>query len=94
MVYLYGMCVFGCTYTENKQTKTHKLKHTHTHTHKHKHTQYTYSINKMRKGTLLINVSRGGLVDTDAVLAGLRNGQIGGLAMDVYEHEGVLVDHG
>jgi D-lactate dehydrogenase len=41
----------------------------------------------MRKGALLINVSRGGLVDTDAVLAGLRNGQLGGLAMDVYEHE-------
>lgn len=37
---------------------------------------------------MIINVSRGGLVDTDAVTEGLENGQIGGLGMDVYENEG------
>ena len=36
-----------------------------------------------------MNVSRGGLVDTDAATDALEAGQLGGLALDVYEHEGV-----
>ena len=36
-----------------------------------------------------MNVSRGGLVDTDAATDALETGQLGGLALDVYEHEGV-----
>lgn len=42
----------------------------------------------MKKGAILLNVSRGGLVDADALLEGLENGQLGGLGMDVYENEG------
>lgn len=42
----------------------------------------------MKKGCVLINVSRGGLVDTDAVLNGLESGQIGAFGTDVYENEG------
>ena len=37
--------------------------------------------------TLLINTSRGGLVDTEAVIESLRSGQLVGLAIDVYEQE-------
>ena len=39
----------------------------------------------MKPGAMLINVSRGGLIDTDALLKGLQSGQIGALGMDVYE---------
>lgn len=44
----------------------------------------------LKPNTLLINVSRGGLVDTDALIAGLESGQIGGLGLDVYANEGAL----
>jgi len=41
----------------------------------------------MKPGTLLINTSRGGLVDTDAVLDALDSGKLAGYAADVYEDE-------
>ncbi|MBI3895096.1 MAG: hydroxyacid dehydrogenase [Acidobacteria bacterium] len=40
-----------------------------------------------RKGTLLINTARGGLVDTDALLAALDNGTLAGAGLDVLEGE-------
>ena len=39
---------------------------------------------------MLINTSRGALIDTTAVIDGLKSGQIGSLAIDVYEEEGDL----
>jgi D-lactate dehydrogenase len=42
---------------------------------------------KLKKGVLLINTSRGGLIDTAALLKGLRSGIIRGVGMDVYENE-------
>jgi D-3-phosphoglycerate dehydrogenase / 2-oxoglutarate reductase len=45
------------------------------------------SIGQMRRKPLLINVSRGGLVDTKALVAGLRAGQISGAGLDVLEDE-------
>jgi lactate dehydrogenase-like 2-hydroxyacid dehydrogenase len=42
----------------------------------------------MKPGAILLNVSRGGLVDSQALYDGLENGQLGGLGMDVYENEG------
>lgn len=45
------------------------------------------TIAMMKKGAMLINTSRGGLVDTQAVIAGLSSGHIGYLGMDVYEQE-------
>ena len=42
---------------------------------------------QMRKGALLINVSRGGLVDNDALIDALANGTLGGAALDVLETE-------
>jgi D-lactate dehydrogenase len=44
----------------------------------------------MGSGTLLVNTSRGGLIDTDAVLSGLISGHLGGLAIDFYEQEADL----
>jgi D-lactate dehydrogenase len=50
----------------------------------------TRSLGVMKKGAVLVNTSRGGLVDTESVIAALKNKQLGGLALDVYEDEGSL----
>ncbi|MBP0021196.1 MAG: 2-hydroxyacid dehydrogenase [Cyanobacteria bacterium SBLK] len=44
----------------------------------------------MKKGAMLINTSRGGLIDTQAVIRGLKSEQIGYLGIDVYEEEDKL----
>jgi hypothetical protein len=41
----------------------------------------------MKHGAILLNVSRGGLVNSDELMAGLERGQLGGLGMDVWENE-------
>lgn len=41
----------------------------------------------MRDGAILINCSRGGLIDLDAALAALNSGKIGGLGLDVFDPE-------
>jgi D-lactate dehydrogenase len=45
---------------------------------------------RAKPGSLLINTSRGALIDTEAAIAALRSGQLGGLAIDVYEQEAEL----
>lgn len=45
------------------------------------------SINKMKKGVYIINVSRGGIVNNEDLLNGLKSGHIGGAALDVYTNE-------
>ena len=44
-------------------------------------------IARMEKGTVLINTSRGGIVDEDAVVESLRAGHLAGAAFDVFETE-------
>jgi len=48
------------------------------------------TIAAMKRGALLVNTSRGALIDAEAVVEGLKDGQLGGLAMDVYEQEADL----
>lgn len=45
------------------------------------------SLSIMKKGTMLINTSRGKLIDTEAAIDALRDGQLGYLGIDVYEQE-------
>jgi D-lactate dehydrogenase len=45
------------------------------------------AIASMRDGVMVINVSRGAVIDTRAAIEGLKNGKIGSLGIDVYEEE-------
>ncbi len=45
------------------------------------------ALDKMKKGVMLINTSRGAILDTCAVINGLKTGKIGYLGLDVYEQE-------
>lgn len=40
-----------------------------------------------RPGVMLINTSRGGLIDTEALIASIQSGHLGAVALDVYEEE-------
>lgn len=42
---------------------------------------------QMKKGVMLINTSRGGLIDSACLIEGLKSGKIGYLGLDVYEEE-------
>ncbi len=55
-----------------------------------KHLINSNTIGQMKKGTMLINTSRGALIDTRAVIEALKSGQIGYLGLDVYEEEANL----
>ena len=55
-----------------------------------KHLINLQTIAMMKKGVMLINTSRGGLVNTKDVVAALKNGTIGYLGIDVYEQEDKL----
>jgi D-lactate dehydrogenase len=50
----------------------------------------SYAIANMKDGVMLINTSRGALIDTAAAIEGLKTGKIGNLGLDVYEEEGPL----
>ena len=52
-----------------------------------KHIINDSTIAMMKKGVMLLNTSRGGLIDTKAVIQALKSGQIGYLGIDVYEQE-------
>ena len=45
------------------------------------------AIDRMKPGVVIINVSRGGLVDAKALVKALKKGKVGGVALDVYEEE-------
>ena len=45
------------------------------------------SIEKMKKGVMIINTSRGALIDADALLDGIKSRKVGGACLDVYEEE-------
>lgn len=45
------------------------------------------SVSRMKKGVILINTSRGALIDSEALLEGIKSRKIGGACLDVYEEE-------
>lgn len=51
------------------------------------------SIAKMKEGEILINTSRGQLMDTRALIDGIKSKKIGGVATDVYEYEYGIFHH-
>ena len=50
----------------------------------------TEAVASMKQGVMLINTSRGAVVDTPAIIDGLKSSKIGYLGLDVYEQEGDL----
>ncbi|MBY0480152.1 MAG: 2-hydroxyacid dehydrogenase [Chitinophagaceae bacterium] len=52
-----------------------------------KHIINENTIAMMKKGVMIINTSRGGLIDTTSVIQALKSGQIAYLGIDVYEQE-------
>ena len=55
-----------------------------------RHLMDAAAFGRMKRGSMLVNTSRGAVVDTEAAIAALRSGQLGALAIDVYEGEGPL----
>ena len=51
------------------------------------------NIAAMKKGVILINTSRGGLIDSEALLTGIKKRKIGGACLDVYEEESNVFFH-
>jgi D-3-phosphoglycerate dehydrogenase len=58
-----------------------------------KHLMNADAFDKMKSGAFLINVSRGGVVDTSALVAALATGKLAGAALDVFEQEPLPHDH-
>ncbi|PWJ39348.1 2-hydroxyacid dehydrogenase [Sediminitomix flava] len=52
-----------------------------------------YTLNLMKDGAMLINTSRGGLIDTMDAIDALKSGKLGSLGIDVYEQEEGLFFH-
>jgi D-lactate dehydrogenase len=52
-----------------------------------KHIIRAETLDLMKPGAMLINVSRGALIDTTALIEALKSGRLGGVALDVYEEE-------
>lgn len=51
------------------------------------HTINADAISKMKKGVVIVNTSRGGLIDAEALLDGIKSRKIGAACLDVYEEE-------
>ena len=52
-----------------------------------KHLINADSIQKMKKGVVILNTSRGALIDAEALLDGIKSRQVGAACLDVYEEE-------
>ena len=48
---------------------------------------------KMKKGAFLVNMSRGGIVDTNDLMQALEEGHLGGAGLDVVEEEPLSAEH-
>lgn len=52
----------------------------------------TENIKNIKRGSILINTARGGLIQTEALVAGLKDGFLAGVGLDVLEEEGYIED--
>ena len=62
-------------------------------TEENRHMVNTDTIAKMKKGVVLINTSRGALIDSEALLEGIKQRKIGAACLDVYEEESNIFFH-
>lgn len=62
-------------------------------TDENKHMVNGDSIKKMKEGVILLNTSRGALIDSGALLEGIKNRKIGAALLDVYEEESNVFFH-
>jgi D-lactate dehydrogenase len=51
------------------------------------------AIARMKRGVMVINTGRGGLIDSRALVQGLKTGQVGSAGLDVYEEEESVFSH-
>ncbi|WP_334329325.1 D-2-hydroxyacid dehydrogenase [Companilactobacillus sp. HBUAS59699] len=51
------------------------------------------AISQMKDGVIIVNCARGELIDTDALIAGLDSGKIGGAGLDVLDNENSVFGH-
>jgi len=56
-------------------------------THETFHIINEYAIRTMKPGVMIVNTSRGPLINSNAVISGLKSGKVGYLGLDVYEEE-------
>ncbi|MBT4265699.1 MAG: hydroxyacid dehydrogenase [Deltaproteobacteria bacterium] len=59
-----------------------------------RHLVNSETIARMKEGVIVVNAARGGVVDENALLDGLKSGRIGGAAIDVFETEPLEADSG
>lgn len=52
------------------------------------------TISKMKDGVVIVNTSRGGIIDTHALIDAIKSGKIANAALDVLEHEGNIKENG
>jgi D-lactate dehydrogenase len=61
-------------------------------TEKTRHLIHTENVGTMKKGVILVNTARGPIIETEALVKGLREGIIAGVGLDVLEEEGDTKD--
>lgn len=62
-------------------------------TDENKHIVNSKSIEKMKKGVIILNTSRGALIDSEALIDGIKDRKIGAACLDVYEDESAVFFH-
>lgn len=62
-------------------------------TDENRHMVNAESIGKMKKGVVLINTSRGALIDSEALVEGIKDRKVGAACLDVYEEESDVFFH-
>ena len=62
-------------------------------TDENRHMVNAESIEKMKKGVVLINTSRGALIDAEALVEGIKQRKVGAACLDVYEEESNVFFH-